>query len=111
MRAVVVTLDVLVHLPPGLFDGLPLRAPGTALLELPEPALDERLGLGVPVAAASVSDVPGGQMLSEVPRGELRAVVGPERQLPGSHTASEHCVLYNRDGLVVSTPKLQGPAR
>jgi hypothetical protein len=39
-----------------LFDGLPLGAPGAALLELAEPGLDERLGLGVAVAAASVGD-------------------------------------------------------
>lgn len=40
-----------------LVGGFPLGAPGAPFLELPEPGFDERLGLGVPVAASTVGDV------------------------------------------------------
>ena len=56
MRAVVVALDVGCDLFSRLLEGLELAAPDEPLLELPEPALDEGLGLGVAVAAAAVSD-------------------------------------------------------
>ena len=71
VRPLVVAVDVVPDLPSCLLDGLPLRAPGAALLELAEPGLDERLGLRVAVAAAAVGDAAGGQMLPEVPAGEL----------------------------------------
>src|SRR3546814_1965157 len=60
------------------FDGLPLGSPGAALLELAEPGLDEGLGLGVAVAAPTVGDASGGEVLAEVPGRELGPVVGPE---------------------------------
>jgi hypothetical protein len=49
----------------GLVDGLELLAPDAALLELAEPGLDERLGLGVAVAAAAVRDAVLGETRTE----------------------------------------------
>lgn len=54
VRPVVVAVDVGADLVPGLLEGLELLAPDAAELELSEPGLDERLGLGVAVAAAPV---------------------------------------------------------
>ena len=54
----VVGIDVVGDVAAGLVEALPLGSPGAALLELPEPGLDERLGLGVAVAATAVGDAP-----------------------------------------------------
>lgn len=51
MWALVVGVDVAADRLAGLGDGLELRAPDQALLELSEPRLDERLRLGVAIAA------------------------------------------------------------
>src|SRR5436190_15219320 len=67
------------HLP-GLVEGLELVAPDAAFLELAEPGLDERLALGVAVAAAAVRDPQAGEHGLEGAGGERRAVVCPERQ-------------------------------
>ena len=74
MGPVVVGLDVSVDLLSGLVDGLPLGSPRASFLELTEPGLDERLGLGVAVAATPMGDPTSRQVLAEVPRGELTAV-------------------------------------
>jgi hypothetical protein len=58
---------------------LELVAPDAAFLELGEPALDERLRLGVAVAAA-VGDPERAEQHAEPTCGERRAVVGAERQ-------------------------------
>ena len=63
----VVVLDVVGDLLPCVVDGFPFGAPGAAFLELAEPGLDERLGLGVAVAAAAVGDAAGGEVSAEVP--------------------------------------------
>jgi hypothetical protein len=73
----VVALDVGADRLSGLVEGLELRAPDEALLELSEPRLDERLRLGVAVAAAAVGDPEPRQDLLEVPRGEGGAIIGP----------------------------------
>jgi hypothetical protein len=52
----------------GLVEGLELFAPDAALLELGEPGLDERLALGVAVAAAAVRDA----LLAEAARNARR---------------------------------------
>ena len=74
MGAVVIAVDVGGDLGSGLFDGLPLGPPGAALLELPEPGLDECLGFGVAVAATPMGHTTGREVPAEVPRGELAAV-------------------------------------
>jgi hypothetical protein len=56
VRAVVVVVDVAGELAARLVERLELGAPDQPLLELAEPALDERLTLGVAVAAAAVRD-------------------------------------------------------
>jgi hypothetical protein len=108
--SVVVVLDVLADLGPCVLDGLPLGAPGAALLELSEPGLDERLGLGVAVAAAAVGDTTGGQVTAEVAAGELAAVVRPEGQSTRPDTAGEDGGLDAADGLVVAAAQLERPA-
>jgi hypothetical protein len=45
--------------------------------------LDERLALGVAVAAAAVRDAEASEGSLKRAGGERRAVVGPERQCPG----------------------------
>jgi hypothetical protein len=49
--SMVVAVDVDGDVLSGVLDGLPFAAPGAAFLELAEPRLDERLRLGVAVAA------------------------------------------------------------
>ncbi len=56
MGPVVVGLDVGGDRPPRFVEGLELRAPDEALLQLREPGLDERLRLRVAIAAAAVGD-------------------------------------------------------
>jgi len=51
---VVAGLDVGGDRRPGVIEGLELRAPDEALLELGEPGLDEGLGLGIAVALTPV---------------------------------------------------------
>ncbi|MEJ7604417.1 MAG: hypothetical protein WKG01_41555 [Kofleriaceae bacterium] len=62
---VVVVVDVGADLLAGLVERLELVAPDAALLELSEPALDERLAFGVAVAAAPVRDAEFGQAGAE----------------------------------------------
>jgi hypothetical protein len=69
MGAAMVVVDVAGDLLSRLVQRLPLRPPGHAFLELPEPRLDERLRLGVPVAAATVGDSTGRQVAAEVAGG------------------------------------------
>ena len=54
MGPVVVAVDVGADDGAGLVDRFELFAPDAALFELAEPRVDERLGLGVAVAAAAV---------------------------------------------------------
>ena len=56
MGPVVVALDVASDARSRLFDRLVLRSPDLALLQLAEPRLDERLRLGVAVAAPAMGD-------------------------------------------------------
>jgi len=80
---VVVGVDVVGDLLSCLGDGLPLAAPGAAALELAEPGVDERLGLGVAVAAAAMRDAPGGQVLPDVTRNERDPLSVPSVSTPG----------------------------
>ncbi len=61
-----------------LVEGLELGAPDEPLLELPEPGFDERLALGVAVAAAAVGDAEFAEAAAESSAGEGRAIVGAE---------------------------------
>ena len=61
MWSVVVALDVGTDAGAGVVEGLVFVAPHLAAFEPAEPALDERLGLGVAVAAAAVRDLQLGQ--------------------------------------------------
>jgi hypothetical protein len=56
VRAVVVAVDVGGDLGACVVEGLELGAPDEPLLEVSEPRFDERLALGVAVAAAAVGD-------------------------------------------------------
>lgn len=82
---------------------------GAAFLELPEPALDERLAFGIAVAAAPLRDASGGEVAAEVPRRELRSVVRAERECPWAHGAGEGRVLDDVDGFVVAAAQLDAP--
>jgi hypothetical protein len=64
----------------GLVERLELLAPDQPVLELGEPGLDERLALGVAVAAAAVRDAVLGEPGAEGAAGVCGAVVGAERE-------------------------------
>ena len=87
MGSVVVAVDVGADRGAGLVEGLELLAPDAALLELGEPGLDERLALGVAVAAAAMRDPVLGEPGAERAAGERGAVVGAERQLARADAA------------------------
>jgi len=110
VRPVVIALDVLPDLPSGLVDGLPLRAPGAALLELAEPGLDDRLGLRIAVAAAAVGDAAGGRVPAEIPGGELRAVIAAEGQPARLDPPPHDGGLDDSDRLVVPAAQIHRPA-
>jgi hypothetical protein len=80
VRPVVVGLDVGADLRSGFVDGLELFAPDAALFELAEPRLDERLALGVAVAAAAVRDAVLAEPRSESAARERLAVAGAESE-------------------------------
>ena len=92
-----VAVDVSADLLARLVERLELLAPDAALLELGEPALDERLALGVAVAAAAVRDAELGQAGAERAAGERGAVVGASvsspNRMPRSATAASMIVL------------------
>ncbi len=81
MGPVVVALDVAADSSAGLVEGFVFVEPYLSFFELAEPGFDEGLGFGVAVAAAAVFDLALGEVLTEAPGGELRAVVGAEREL------------------------------
>lgn len=70
----VVAVDVVADLLSGPVEGFPLGSPCASLLELPEPGLDERLGLGIAVAATPMGHPTRREVLAEVPGGELGVV-------------------------------------
>ncbi len=76
-------VDVLPDFLAGLLDGLLLRPPGAALLELAEPGLDERLGLGV---------APGARARSWPATDPAHAVSSVERSVQ----EGERCTLATR---------------
>ncbi len=82
MGSVVVVVDVVGDLGACMLDGLPFAAPGAALLrallELPEPGLDELLSFGVAVAAAPAFAV---HRLTELSCGERRDHPGAVRRV------------------------------
>ena len=65
MGPTVVAIDVGPDRGAGLLERLELLAPDAALLELAEPGFDERLGLGVAVAAAAMGNAPGREVPAE----------------------------------------------
>jgi hypothetical protein len=110
VRAVVVVVDVAGELAPGLLERVELRAPHEALLQLAEPALDERLGLGVAVAAAPMRDAEARERLLERAGGERGAVVAAERQAARRDAARRDGALDERDRLAGAAAGLQMPA-
>ena len=76
-----VAVDVACDPSAGVVEGFVFVEPYLPFLEFPEPALDERLRLGVAVAAAAVADSLLGELGAEAAGGEGRAVVRAERQL------------------------------
>jgi hypothetical protein len=90
MRAVVVVVDVAGELAAGLVERVELGPPDEPFLELAEPALDERLALGIAVAAAAMRDAATRQRESEGAGGERGAVINAERQRPRCDPA-ERC--------------------
>lgn len=70
VRPVVVAVDEAADAGSGVVEGLVFVQPDLPLLEFPEPALDERLGFGVAVAAAAMSDLELAEPLAEAAGGE-----------------------------------------
>ena len=81
VRTVVVAVDVAADVGPSLVAGLVFVQPDLPFFEFPEPALDERLGFGVAVAAAAMADLELAEPLAEAASGERRPVIGAEGQL------------------------------
>jgi hypothetical protein len=96
---VVVVLDVGADHLPGLLEGLELVAPDAALLQVAEPALDERLALRVTVAATAVSDTAPGENEPRGSCGECRTVVRPEGECPREDGLLGHRALDHGDRL------------
>ena len=93
----------------GVVEGFPFGAPGEPFHELAKPRLDEGLGLGVAVAATSVRDATVGEMAAEASAGELRAVVGAERELVGLDRSLCECVVKAGDRLLGSGAQVECP--
>src|SRR5215210_8270604 len=106
----VVVRDVVADRLPSLVERLELLAPDAAFLELAEPGLDERLALGIAVAAAAMRDPQVREDGLERACGERRAVVGAERQRPGRDAAFGDRVLDQGDALLGAAPELEVPA-
>src|SRR4051794_7826065 len=79
-------------------------------LSFPEPALDERLRLGVAVAAAAVADAELGELRAEAAGGEGRAVVAPEHEPALLDPVHRCCSFDNGDRLVGAAAQLEAPA-
>ena len=65
------------------------------------------MGWSVPMAAEAMGDPSGRQVAAEVSRGELRAVVGPQREHARSHGPIDHGGLHESDRLVVTAAKIE----
>ncbi len=96
-----VGVDVVGDFLSGLVEGFPFGAPGAALFELAEPGLDERLGLGVAVAAAAVGDATGRQVLAEVAGGELST---PRSGSPSTSSWTTSSPRSDRSATPTTTP-------
>jgi hypothetical protein len=104
--SVVVAVDVGGDLGAGLVDGLELVQPDAALLQFLEPGLDERLRLGIAVAASAMSDPATREGELEVAGGEGGAVVGAERERAGPDRPRRGGVVDERDRLGRSAAEL-----
>ncbi len=109
MRAMVVALDVGADRRPRLVEGLKLLAPDAALLELREPRLDERLRLGIAVAAAAVGDPELAQAGTEAAARKRGAVVGAEDELVGRDRVRADPTLDDGERLFLATPEVERP--
>jgi hypothetical protein len=106
----VVAIDVVGDLLPRLVERLELGAPDEPLLQLPEPAFDEGLRLGVAVAAAAMRDAMLGESLTEAAAGEGGAVVRAERQRVRLDPASSDGRVDELDRFVGTAAQLERPA-
>jgi hypothetical protein len=97
---VVVVVDVGADHLPGLVEGLELMAPDAAFLEVTEPALDERLALGVAVATAAVSDAEARQHEPSGTCGERGAVMLMVIVLSGATEVSP--THYSEEALIMT---------
>src|SRR3989442_13127599 len=104
-----VAVDVAADPAACVVERLVLVQPHLPFLEFPEPALDERLALGVAVAAAAMRDPELDQARLEAASGEGRAVVGAERQLAGLDPAQRARTLDNSDRLVGAAAQAELP--
>ena len=80
----VVGVDVFGDVGSCLVDGFPFGSPRDSFLELAEPGLDERLGFGVAVTAASVRDPAGGQMPTDPLEVNWVPLSVPNVRIPGA---------------------------
>ena len=106
----VVVLDVGADHLPGLVEGLELVAPDAALFEVAKPGLDERLALGVAVAAAAMCHAEAGEHEPGRACCERRAVIGTERERPGPDRLLADGGLDNGDRLLGAAAQRQVPA-
>ena len=107
---VVVVVDVGGYHLPGLVEGLELLAPDGPFLEVAKPALDERLALGVAVAAAAVTDTKPGHDEPCRAGAERGAVIGAECQHPWSDALFGDGPFDHRDRFLGAAADGQVPA-
>jgi len=97
------------HLP-CLFEGLELVAPDAAFLEVAKPRFDERLALGVTVAAAAVTNTEPRDHEPRRTSGERRAVIGAQGERPREDGLLEHRSFDNGDRLDRAAAQAELPA-
>jgi len=107
----VVALNVGADAEAGVVEGLVFRAPDLAAFEPAEPALDERLGLGVAVAAAAVGDL---QLLQARAKASARVggpVVGAQGQRVALDAVRGEARFDDGEGLLPAAAQVQRPGR
>ncbi len=92
----VILVDVGGDVLAGVLDGSAFRAPGAALLELPEPGLDERLALGIAAATSASHPSAAAATLSNCAATNSTARRGKSAADGGAHTRTSARSARNR---------------
>jgi hypothetical protein len=80
-------------------------------LSFEKPGLDERLALGIAIAAAAMGDRELAQPGAERPAGERGGVVAAQRERSRRHAAIGDCVIDDADRLLRTAANIEGRSR